>query len=83
MSLIPWAAKKESECSCSVTQVSMESRQSKAVAVLDLKHLQGKLAGDLEAGFLALKFTGEQLEGLLTHVASRSWMMCSLTQHPV
>lgn len=77
MTLVPWAAKKASECSCSVAQVGVESRQSKAVTVLDLKHLEAKLAGDLSAGYLALSFTGKQLEGLLTQHGSRLEMIVS------
>ena len=67
MSLVPWAAQKESECHCTTSQVIVESRQSRSVAELDFKHIESQLAGDLSAGYLALKFTGEQIDGLLTH----------------
>lgn len=82
MSLVPWAAQKESECSSSVTKVGVESRQSKAVTVLDLKHLEAKLAGDLSAGYLALKFTGEPLRGLFTQTAYSLQINLSQAQHP-
>ena len=77
MTVVPWAAQKESECSCATSQVSVLSRQSKAVAAFDLRLIEAKLAGGLSAGFLALKFTGEQLENFFKQLASRLLM-----EHP-
>ena len=48
------------------------------MAAFDLKLIEAKLAGGLPAGFLALKFTGEQLENFFTQAAWRRIQRLSL-----
>ena len=53
------------------------------MTVLDVRHLEAKLAGDLSAGYLALKLTGEQVKRV--NVAPSAQAGCKLyiqTQHP-